>query len=342
MTSAGANAMRKLYIHCGLAKTGTTSLQVYLSRHKADLNDLSFDYPAIGLNLPADAHHNLALGIQRHARFKPSSGSVDDLLDYLRGPERAPNVVISSEAFAVCLANGDAQERFFDFLRKAGKANDEVFVLFTFRAFWRSVESKYLAQLNRGMPDRTLEFQVERSKRWYANFFAQLAALRDVVGANGVIGLDVEHAFPDSISAMLAAVGIEKGCLPQWQWSQNSNARLSLKKAAFLYQFQFAADGVHKGRSKKDVAALARALKQLPSFSNDEPEYHVVSFERANEIQDFCRAQLPPFLSVCLKKLTERESVPFHAAILADVKLSGDEVQSIHDVMRAAYPFICS
>ena len=127
--------MRNLYIHCGLAKTGTTSIQRYFSSERNGLNALGVEYPEIGLNRSRIAHHQIADQFIAKAEFDIASGPVGEVLSYLAAPNRQPTVVLSSEGFANCLYNRRTRGRFLDFLRSARKLNDGVFVVFRVRPF---------------------------------------------------------------------------------------------------------------------------------------------------------------------------------------------------------------
>jgi hypothetical protein len=91
--------MRLLYIHIGMHKTGTTSIQWYLHRHARTLKGYGFHVPRAGRIAPRLAgHHNVAWSVLGDIRAQPHHGSLDTLLSELEG-SRATRAVMSSEDF---------------------------------------------------------------------------------------------------------------------------------------------------------------------------------------------------------------------------------------------------
>jgi hypothetical protein len=73
-----------IYIHIGLSKAGSTTIQKFMTANETALRELSVDYPSFG-RLNKIAHHNLMNELKGRAeKFKPESGRVSDLATYLR------------------------------------------------------------------------------------------------------------------------------------------------------------------------------------------------------------------------------------------------------------------
>lgn len=89
--------MPKIYIHCGLHKTGTTALQLALDHHRDDLIERGLYYPRQGIPFGLWGQHNIAWRVSRDRRFHPIHGDVNALLEEIRG--RNETVLISSEDF---------------------------------------------------------------------------------------------------------------------------------------------------------------------------------------------------------------------------------------------------
>lgn len=105
--------MRQLYVHIGLHKTGTTSIQWYLNRHLRKFAAQGLYVPQAGCPSPrASGHHNLAWTLLRAAQAQPALGDVDTLLRELEQAQ-AERAVISSEDF-VHLAEHPAVLSAFD------------------------------------------------------------------------------------------------------------------------------------------------------------------------------------------------------------------------------------
>jgi hypothetical protein len=95
--------MRTTYIHIGTHKTGTTSIQWALNRHREALERRGFLYPRAGVPAEHDGHHNIGWELYGGAAFRAEHGSTDDLLEEIRASER--DVVLSSELFGVAAHN---------------------------------------------------------------------------------------------------------------------------------------------------------------------------------------------------------------------------------------------
>jgi hypothetical protein len=331
----GTQIVCKLYVHCGLQKTGTTSLQDYLYRRKEELRALGYNYPPIGIKRGRHAHHHLAYEMLEKARFDPAYGTISDLLSYCGSADRVRNIIISSEFLAAALTKDGARERFLAFLRNAREVNDDVYAIFTFRSFWRRAESAYFEDLMNGQHVRSLRQHVAVNKHWLANFFRQMNTLRDILGAEHILALDVEAANRDSISAVLASVGLREDRLPRRRAEGNLNTRLSLKKAAYLYALQHGPDGRFKKQTAVDVFSIVRAIKDIPPLPNDKSDYRIFSIDQANEIQAFVRSLVPSFLLEDLRNLIELETAEFDVTDLATVQLTEEDYAIINAARKA-------
>lgn len=89
-----------LYVHVGTHKTGTSALQLFLSRNRRYLADHGLCYPTLGCT-PEGAHHYIANALKGppYPLIKPEL-SADEYLEGLRQALlRQPRVLISSEIF---------------------------------------------------------------------------------------------------------------------------------------------------------------------------------------------------------------------------------------------------
>ena len=86
---------RTMYIHIGPHKTGTSSIQSFLSLNKSLLEKQNYLYPKSGLIF--DGHHHLAKDVLEDADTPPLFGGLDDLQKEILGSNQ--DVIISSEDF---------------------------------------------------------------------------------------------------------------------------------------------------------------------------------------------------------------------------------------------------
>lgn len=92
--------MRKCFIHIGVHKTGSTSIQHSVSRHRDELRQVGVYVPqACMWSENVAAHHNLAFEINNSPAFDPSKGGLAELLAELRSVD-CEKVLISSEDLA--------------------------------------------------------------------------------------------------------------------------------------------------------------------------------------------------------------------------------------------------
>lgn len=94
-----------IVIHIGLRKSGSTSLQQFLSANETPLRALGVDYPRLGRagRLGQVAHTNLRCELRRHRNYDPAAGSMDDVGRYWRA-STARTMILSCEGFEACPA----------------------------------------------------------------------------------------------------------------------------------------------------------------------------------------------------------------------------------------------
>lgn len=86
---------RKLYIHIGPHKTGTTSIQRGLVANHAVLEARGYHYPEVGYIF--DGHHNLVFELNEDEKFVPMLGGLKELMAFAENSEG--HIILSSETF---------------------------------------------------------------------------------------------------------------------------------------------------------------------------------------------------------------------------------------------------
>ncbi len=99
--------MVKVYLHIGTHKTGTTSIQRFLTSNRDKLLDLGYLYPLSGKPKALSiAQHKLSWGVMQKKRFRRVTGKWEDLgqewgnLHEEIAREKKENVIISAEDFS--------------------------------------------------------------------------------------------------------------------------------------------------------------------------------------------------------------------------------------------------
>jgi hypothetical protein len=171
-------------VHIGLHKTGTTSVQSYFMRYRAELAANGLYYPESGCVTPEGAHHNIYRYYSKAAaeskRFNPKLGGLPELRAELASVDPKSHVLISSEGFWV-LAR-DEPEQFRKFATEIGQQRELMFLV-TWRSADEYCESLYFQNAkNRQMPP------IEQAIRWFFEFpeeFNRVSRLiTDVLGQN--------------------------------------------------------------------------------------------------------------------------------------------------------------
>ena len=97
MASAWRQDWIMIVIHIGLAKSGSTSIQSFLSVNEEALRRLSVDYPPVGRQKRKD-HHNFVSELKGRKNFDPTLGTLSHLKEYWRA-NTFETMIISSEIF---------------------------------------------------------------------------------------------------------------------------------------------------------------------------------------------------------------------------------------------------
>ena len=88
---------KKLVIHIGLRKAGSTTIQQFLNVNAADLKALGCDYPRVGRRARA-SHLNIAADVRQLKEFDPFYGGVNELKSYI-DKQTTHLTIVSSEVF---------------------------------------------------------------------------------------------------------------------------------------------------------------------------------------------------------------------------------------------------
>ena len=146
--------MKKIFIHSGLHKTGTTALQTVLFNNREPLLRQGFYYPHHGIPRHFYGHHNIAWQFSRDRRFRAEFGDVRALLKELDDTDHS-SIVLSSEDFESSLLHAYRLKKISDyFLSKQIKV---CFVIY-FRNQIDYLNSVYFELLKVGFGDEFSQF----------------------------------------------------------------------------------------------------------------------------------------------------------------------------------------
>ncbi|QGZ96540.1 hypothetical protein [Terricaulis silvestris] len=243
----------RLYIHIGIGKTGTSSIQHMLANSAQALADCGFYYPQQGRNGTA-AHHSLAafdvddLGVGIEAYFKALLEELD--------AQSAPNAILSSEGFCFCRPR---------VVRRIGEllSSYHVRVIFYARRPVELIASSYLEKLKAGqLTNATIEqfykvclaersfFMSDRLDSWAIEFGRQALSVRLY---------DRRFLKGDSVSDFLDVIGA--GEMPADMGEVQENPTLSSAFVPCLEAFDRAAPS--SPMRPHIVAALVNASEDV-------------------------------------------------------------------------------
>ena len=157
--------MREIYIHCGLHKTGSTSLQLTLFKNREKLAVLGFNYPNEGIPPHLFGHHNLAWQLSRDRRFRREFGDFSSLFHNININQK---IILSSEDFESSLLHPIRWSKILPYFEHH---KIKVIFIIYFRNCINYLESLYSELLKVGIGNEYLYFatNIIRNKKFYFN-----------------------------------------------------------------------------------------------------------------------------------------------------------------------------
>ena len=144
---AALGGRRRLLLHVGLHKTGTTAVQFFLHNAMDRLFGAGVLYPLAGRSARVlSGHHNIAWQLAGDTRFDARYGTVDSLAEEVA--RFAGDAVVSSEDFAYVL---NTPERLAPLLRHPALRGHDITLLLTVREQASYFEALYFELLSHGI-----------------------------------------------------------------------------------------------------------------------------------------------------------------------------------------------
>jgi hypothetical protein len=184
---ANRKGSRRLFVHAGLHKTGTTALQNFLFSVTERLRECGILYPSAGVNQQIGyGHHNIAWQLMRDRRFLRAAGTIDDLANEIA--QFDGDAILSSEDFESVMDDPDRLAP----LQQHPALRDREFIFVVYvRNQAAYIESLFLELIHHGMGDEFTRFvqpvfhdRKIRLREWtyqfdYANIYAQWSTRHD-------------------------------------------------------------------------------------------------------------------------------------------------------------------
>jgi hypothetical protein len=248
-----------IVIHIGLRKSGSTSIQAFLSQNAAALRPFSVDYPLVGRNRRL-AHLNLAHELGGRDRFRPEAGSLDDLVAYRRA-NPGGTMILSSEIFEGLSA--EAVARCGSVLSVLGET---ITILLVLRDLVSLTPSSYAQKVRYGHKTHDFDRFFERRRTEdRVDYFITAKRWADVFGRDNLKTLILG---PRLIEDFVLAAGLppEVARLPQ----------AGIVNSASGWRVLEAMRSFHKGRQRlpaghplREVAALCAGLGHIKALPHE-------------------------------------------------------------------------
>ena len=164
--------MKKVILHIGRHKSGTSSLQGFLHTNSDILKDMGVLYPNTGRGKQV-AHHRLASTLERPER---DSKEYQQLKSQLKQEVRNfDNIIISSEGFQNCRDLEGLRDFFGDY---------HLHVVVYFREILDYLQSAYAQSVQNTNESRDFELYAEQTKLNYQAFYNRWAEIADSISAH--------------------------------------------------------------------------------------------------------------------------------------------------------------
>jgi hypothetical protein len=162
----------RIFLHCGLHKTGSTALQQACSEYFAQLREQRVLYPQSGRLSDAPGHHNIAWELANDRRFCQRQGDLNALFSEIR--EFDGRVLLSSEDFESCLSR---PKKLRPIVELAAELKRELFLVIYVRDQPSYLASLYFELLKHGFDkeyrycrDQVVSAGVLEFKEWIFQF----------------------------------------------------------------------------------------------------------------------------------------------------------------------------
>jgi hypothetical protein len=152
--SVAEPGQRRVLLHVGLHKTGTTALQLFLSKFARHLQAQGVVYPKSGRpQASLEAHHNVAWQLAGDRRYRSSAGTLDEVASEISS--FPGDAILSSEDFETILGT---PVRFLPLLNHPLLKEHAFTIAFWVRDQASYLESLFFQMLNHRMAEEAARF----------------------------------------------------------------------------------------------------------------------------------------------------------------------------------------
>lgn len=264
--------MRKLFIHIGLPKTATTTLQSFLYENRDNLRNYGYLYPQTGIPDKLKAHRNLSWLIVRRKKADLSFGTWKELNQEV-DDSNFKNVIISSEFFSI------ANNKHIDILKSKLKFYDVKIVVYLRRQDVR-IESQYTQNVKNGIYASDI-VSFAHKKRDESDYYKVLEPWRQAFGTMNIIVRPLEKTqIPDICNDILNVIGIND--FKDFSKVKDRNTKPGKKELEILRVINqvYKNDVQKSGIYKKKIAQYAQ------KYCSDDKKYRLLSYVQASTVME--------------------------------------------------------
>jgi hypothetical protein len=226
---------RTCYLHIGTHRTGTTSLQTFLTKNEQSLQLDKIYIPKTGRLSPGTGHHNIAWELNDDPRFSRSLGTLSDLIMELRSIESC-SICITSEDFEYLHRRLDSLNRLLSDLSAIGY---NVTIIVYLRPQGEYIESLYTELVKHGLciefgrfleqTIRTGQFVLFDIWRFALDYSLLLNPFAEVFGSSHIIvrrypsRRDANYLINDFLSVISHGISTAGYRYPQYRENPSAN-----------------------------------------------------------------------------------------------------------------------
>lgn len=202
--------MKQIFLHIGLSKTGSTTIQSFLAKNRDKLYNSGYLCPQTGTNPRAKEkhHHNLAWQITGRKKVDVTLGTWKELHQEVES-SNLNNIIVSSESF-----QGVDKEQ-IEILKSELKPYQAKIIVYLRRQDLQ-LESKYIQSIKRGEIKRgqsktkdILSYASAKNQKKYFDYYQLLEPWSKGFGISNVIVRPLERTqIPNLCQDILNIIGI--------------------------------------------------------------------------------------------------------------------------------------
>ena len=274
--------MKKLFLHIGPLKTGSTTIQTFLYENRDNLRNSGYLYPQTGMPpkkspFQHSAQHNLSWLIIKSERANPDFGTWKEVHKEIENAN-LDNIIISSEFFE------NANKRQINIL-KSKLEFYEVKILIYVRRQDLQIESLYTQGIKDGWCATDLLSFVEQRKN-KSDYYKLLEPWKQAFGIRNIIVRPLEKIqIPNICTDILKVVGITN--YDNFRAVDSKNIRPGRKALEVLKLANKIYNNQPKHQYQKYVRKVKNKLNKLKKDWVDKEQYRLLSYSDSCKILDY-------------------------------------------------------